>query len=374
MELTTIIWFCFTIYSTLINSGAVDIRSFEMVTPSHQLVENSNLVFSTHTVQQIDILASGVVQVNDKGIAILQQTVNNSDGVIWLADTSRYMKNPDVQLLDTGNLVIRDEDSHTNNIKDFIWQSFDHPGDNLLPGMKIGIDLVTGLDRHITSWKSVDDPSPEKWNAADWSNGCIHRTNLVCGTEEGFVKYSGVKLPDTHHSWLHQELLGNETEANTSRVVGTYGYMSPKYAIEGQFSVKSDVFSFGVLLIEIVSGMKNRLFCHRDHNLNLLGHARMSYKEDKLLQLIDGVILDSSSHIEVFRVVRIGLLCVQQDRKDRPVMSQVVLMLNSNMKLPHPKQPGFFMERNLLESDHLSSDPNLSSSNELTVTALLPRQ
>ncbi|KAL8093224.1 hypothetical protein AgCh_035205 [Apium graveolens] len=63
---------------------------------------------------------------------------------------------------------------------------------------------------------------------------------------------------------------GNQTEANTARVVGTYGYMSPEYAIDGQFSVKSDVYSFGVLLIEIVSGMKNRLFSHPGHNLNLL--------------------------------------------------------------------------------------------------------
>ncbi|KAK1368560.1 hypothetical protein POM88_034659 [Heracleum sosnowskyi] len=166
---------------------------------------------------------------------------------------------------------------------------------------------------------------------------------------------------------------GNETEANTSRVVGTYGYMSPEYAIEGQFSVKSDVYSFGVLLIEIVSGVKNRLFSHPDHSLNLVGHAWMSYKEDKLLQIIDEVILESSNHIEVFRAIQIGLLCVQHDPKDRPVMSEVVLMLSSNIKLPHPKQPGFFMERCLLEADNLLSNPKFSLSNHFTITSLLPR-
>ncbi|WRX29238.1 Protein kinase domain - like 10 [Theobroma cacao] len=66
---------------------------------------------------------------------------------------------------------------------------------------------------------------------------------------------------------------GNETEANTNRVVGTYGYMSPEYAIDGWFSIKSDVFSFGVLVLEIVSGRRNRGFSHPDHNLNLLGHV-----------------------------------------------------------------------------------------------------
>ncbi|KAK1371735.1 hypothetical protein POM88_037827 [Heracleum sosnowskyi] len=57
------------------------------------------------------------------------------------------MKNPAIQLLDTGNLVLNDEHQDVNNMKDFIWQSFDHPGDNLLHGMKFGIDLVSGIDR-----------------------------------------------------------------------------------------------------------------------------------------------------------------------------------------------------------------------------------
>lgn len=53
--------------------------------------------------------------------------------------------------------------------------------------------------------------------------------------------------------------------------------MSPEYAIDGIFSVKSDVFSFGVLVIEIISGKRNRLFCHPDHKLNLLGHVSLKF-------------------------------------------------------------------------------------------------
>lgn len=49
--------------------------------------------------------------------------------------------------------------------------------------------------------------------------------------------------------------------------------MSPEYAIEGLFSVKSDVFSFGVLVLEIISGQSNRRFSHPDHGFNLLGHV-----------------------------------------------------------------------------------------------------
>jgi serine/threonine protein kinase len=51
------------------------------------------------------------------------------------------------------------------------------------------------------------------------------------------------------------------------------GYMSPEYAMHSQYSVKSDVFSFGVLVLETLSGKKNRGFCHPDHHHNLLGHV-----------------------------------------------------------------------------------------------------
>ena len=51
------------------------------------------------------------------------------------------------------------------------------------------------------------------------------------------------------------------------------GYMSPEYALDGLFSIKSDVFSFGVLVLEIVSGKRNRGFVHSEHNSNLIGHV-----------------------------------------------------------------------------------------------------
>jgi len=54
------------------------------------------------------------------------------------------------------------------------------------------------------------------------------------------------------------------------------GYMSPEYAVHGHYSVKSDVFSFGVLILEIVSGKKNRGFYHKGNHLNLLGHVSIN--------------------------------------------------------------------------------------------------
>ncbi|CAL5341863.1 unnamed protein product [Camellia sinensis] len=166
---------------------------------------------------------------------------------------------------------------------------------------------------------------------------------------------------------------GNETQANTTRVVGTYGYMSPEYAIDGLFSIKSDVFSFGVLVLEIISGKKNRGFYHPDHNLNLLGHAWNLHKEGKSSELIDTSMADACNHPEVIRSIHIGLLCVQQSPEDRPSMSSVVLMFCTDMVLPQPKQPGFFSERKLLDADYSSSKAESHSANLLTVTFLGPR-
>ncbi|XP_010057699.2 G-type lectin S-receptor-like serine/threonine-protein kinase At4g27290 [Eucalyptus grandis] len=132
----------------------------------------------------------------------------------------------------------------------------------------------------------------------------------------------------------------------TKRVAGTYGYMSPEYAIDGIFSTKSDVFSFGVLVLEIISGRRNREFHHHDHNFNLLGHAWKLWLQGKAIELIDRQMEDSFPLSEVIRCIQIGLLCVQQSPDQRPTMSSVLLMLDSeSASLPQPKQPGFYTER-----------------------------
>lgn len=166
---------------------------------------------------------------------------------------------------------------------------------------------------------------------------------------------------------------GDETEANTKKVVGTYGYMSPEYAIDGLFSVKSDVFSFGVLVLEIVSGRKNRGFNHPDHQHNLLGHAWRLWMEERPLELIDDILGESCALSEVLRCIHVALLCVQQRPDDRPSMSTVVLMFGSDTMLPQPKQPGFFTERNVVEAESSASKNDSSTKNEITISLLEPR-
>ncbi|CAL5393101.1 unnamed protein product [Camellia sinensis] len=165
---------------------------------------------------------------------------------------------------------------------------------------------------------------------------------------------------------------GNETVANTKRVVGTDGYMSPEYAIEGLFSVKSDIFSFGVLILEVVSGQRNRGFCHPSHDLNLLGHAWRLYKEGKATELIDVQLRNSCNLTKVLRSIHVGLLCVQQRPEDRPSMESVVWMFGREGALTHqPKHPGFFTERNLLETERREIEQ--CSANMVTITQLEAR-
>ncbi|CAL5411095.1 unnamed protein product [Camellia sinensis] len=196
---------------------------------------------------------------------------------------------------------------------------------------------------------------------------------------------------------------GNEHQANTRRVVGTYGYMSPEYAMQGRFSEKSDVFSFGVLLLEIVSGRRNTSFYDDEHSLSLLGYASQLdsfvfpsslilqglfivktellhailllkfqawklWNEDNIVTLIDPMISYQDFRSEILRCVNVGLLCVQEFAIDRPTISTVLSMLNSEISyLPTPKRPAFTQTPKSLSSQQSQSR---CSRNELAVTII----
>ncbi|XP_042942604.1 G-type lectin S-receptor-like serine/threonine-protein kinase B120 [Carya illinoinensis] len=137
----------------------------------------------------------------------------------------------------------------------------------------------------------------------------------------------------------------NQNTANTRRVVGTYGYMAPEYAMEGLFSVKSDVFSFGVILLEIISGKKNSSFYLTEYAHTLLAYAWTLWNEgNPILELMDPLLKESHSVDEFLRYLHIGLLCVQEDANERPTMLSVVVMLKSDStttSLGQPQRPAF---------------------------------
>ncbi|KAF5202829.1 Receptor protein kinase, partial [Thalictrum thalictroides] len=186
------------------------------------------------------------------------------------------------------------------------------------------------------------------------------------------ILLDGEMVPKISDFGMARIVRGDQLEASTKRVVGTYGYMSPEYAVDGHFSVKSDVFSYGVLVLEIISGKKNRGFCHPDHELNLLGHAWRLWNEDKCMELVDDSIRNSASAQEIIRCIHVGLLCVQKGSEQRPTMSSVLLMLSTEtVVLPNPQAPGFYIERGPINDHSSYSEKESCLSNDATITILL---
>nr|GEV20384.1 G-type lectin S-receptor-like serine/threonine-protein kinase At4g27290 [Tanacetum cinerariifolium] len=172
-------------------------------------------------------------------------------------------------------------------------------------------------------------------------------------------------------------ILASEKEETTNRVIGTHGYMSPEYIMNGSFSTKSDVYSYGVLALEIISGKKNWGFHHPDHNLNLLGHAWKLWTAGRPLELMDPVLRESTyQEDEVVKCIHVGLLCVQKQPEDRPSMSEVVNMLQSENLVSvvrQPDEPGFFTGRSLIGLGFSTVDRDVDSINEVTMTSLTGR-
>ncbi|KAL9255074.1 Cysteine-rich receptor-like protein [Drosera capensis] len=136
----------------------------------------------------------------------------------------------------------------------------------------------------------------------------------------------------------------NQAQQDTTKPIGTYGYMPPEYALYGQFSVKSDIFSFGVLVLEILSGQKITQFEVGEDGDNLLGFAWMNWLNGTALDVVDPKLLTDKNTDIILRCINITLLCVQEDDALRPNMSAVIPMLSSSsISLPTPSRPAFVM-------------------------------
>ncbi|XP_076896730.1 uncharacterized protein LOC143549816 [Bidens hawaiensis] len=172
---------------------------------------------------------------------------------------------------------------------------------------------------------------------------------------------------------IAKSLQNNEVEANTDRIVGTYGCVPPEYVKEGLYSRKYDVYSFGVLLLQIISGKKNYNVYGPHQNLNLLEYAYVLCKEGKGMEFIDPSLDDESSTYKLARCIQVALLCVEEQWSHRPSTLEVSAMLrNEYQNLPMPKRPAFSTNKYDEEKKNKSSG-NASSVDIATISQLLPR-
>ncbi|EES08788.1 cysteine-rich receptor-like protein kinase 10 [Sorghum bicolor] len=138
---------------------------------------------------------------------------------------------------------------------------------------------------------------------------------------------------------------GDQSQETTKRVVGTYGYMAPEYALRGQYSIKSDIYSFGVLILEIITGRRNSDSYSSDEAVDLPSLVWEHWRMKSIMEIIDPYLRSASSEDEIVRCIHIGLLCVQEDPLDRPTISSISIMFDGNtVPSQAPARPAFYVE------------------------------
>ncbi|KAK8472565.1 hypothetical protein PHAVU_002G242600 [Phaseolus vulgaris] len=131
----------------------------------------------------------------------------------------------------------------------------------------------------------------------------------------------------------------------TTRIAGTIGYMAPEYALWGHLSYKADVYSYGVVVLEIVSGKCNQNYMPSDNCVCLLDKACHLQRTGNLIELVDERLGSEVNPTEAIILMNVALLCTQVSPSHRPTMSEVVNMLKGRASIPDAiPQPNDFSE------------------------------
>ncbi|KAL7149135.1 hypothetical protein ABFS83_05G019300 [Erythranthe nasuta] len=209
------------------------------------------------------------------------------------------------------------------------------------------------------------------------------RFEIIIGTAEGLVylhenkktriihrdiKASNILLDSRLRAKIADFGLARSFQEDKSHIstaiAGTLGYMAPEYLAHGQLTEKVDVYSFGVLLLEIVTGRQNNMSNKTsDYSDSLVTVAWKNFQQKTVEELFDpNLVFHNYVNLknEVLRVVHVGLLCTQEIASLRPTMSKALLMLaKKDEELPQPTNPPFMDEKTmeLNDTSEITSSP-----------------
>ncbi|KAK7387336.1 hypothetical protein VNO78_28061 [Psophocarpus tetragonolobus] len=228
----------------------------------------------------------------------------------------------------------------------------------------------------------------EKKGSLNWKQ----RYGIILGTAKGLaylhedfhvciihrdIKTSNILLDDEMQPRIADfglaRLLPEDQSHLSTRFAGTLGYTAPEYAIHGQLSEKADAYSFGVVVLEIISGQKSSVLRADAEGEFLLQRAWKLYEQDMHLELVDKTLdPDDYEAEEVKKIMEIALLCTQASASSRPTMSEVVALLKNKNSMGQikPSMP-VFVESNFRTRADTSTSTASSTSNATASISML---
>ncbi|KAI7731049.1 hypothetical protein M8C21_023552 [Ambrosia artemisiifolia] len=213
---------------------------------------------------------------------------------------------------------------------------------------------------------------PTRGKALNWEK----RFEIIIGTAEGLVylhentrcriihrdiKASNILLDLRLRAKIADFGLARSFQDDKSHIstaiAGTLGYMAPEYLAHGQLTEKADVYSFGVLILEVVTGMENNKSKTTEYTDSLVAIAWNHFQQNKVEEIFDPNLMmhiypNINYQKEAIKVVQVGLLCTQEAPALRPSMSSVLKMLaKDDEPLPLPANPPFIDEKTMELND-----------------------
>ncbi|KAJ9560737.1 hypothetical protein OSB04_005897 [Centaurea solstitialis] len=220
---------------------------------------------------------------------------------------------------------------------------------------------------YVTSilFQNLDSQGPEEWQLElDWPT----RYRICIGIARGMsflheesrlkivhrdIKATNVLLDKDLNAKISDFGLAKLDEEDSThistRIAGTYGYMAPEYALRGYLTDKADVYSYGIVLLEIVSGMANTVDRTKENQFILLDRAVALKNEGNLMELVDPRLGTDYDVQETMVVINLALLCTTISPTNRPTMSAVVSMLEGRIV---PQEVAVEQSVSMPEVDH----------------------